>query len=192
MPHNIGTGNTDQSSNNVRALSSVFFVLVIVGAAVLLIRNQLKPINTNTLTQPSIILQDIPATSSPAVPESPATTSTSSPEATTSAEVLLETPEAGARVVSPLSVRGQAQGSWFFEASLPIVLLDANGTVLAQTPGEAQSDWMTPELVSFTATLNFATPTSASGILEIRSDNPSGLPENDKTFRIPVTFSENN
>jgi hypothetical protein len=46
---------------------------------------------------------------------------------------------------------------------------------------------MTMEFVPFTAILNFTT-TATSGYLVIAKDNPSGLPENDASLKIPVNF----
>ncbi len=98
-------------------------------------------------------------------------------------------PVAYATVGSPLQIRGQARGGWYFEASFPVRLEDANGTVLAQAPAQAQGDWMTTEFVPFEATLTFTAPTTETGTLILEKDNPSGLPENADERRIPVRFS---
>src|SRR3989338_5118168 len=37
-------------------------------------------------------------------------------------------------VFSPLAITGEARGSWFFEASFPVRLIDGNGYVLAERP----------------------------------------------------------
>jgi len=60
--------------------------------------------------------------------------------------------------------------------------------VLGQIPAQAQGDWMTENFVPFAATLDFTTPTTATGSLILEKDNPSGLPENDKQLTIPVKF----
>lgn len=91
-------------------------------------------------------------------------------------------------VVSPLMVAGKVPGTWYFEASFPVQLVDANGTVLAQGPAQAGADWMTPELVPFSITLNYAQPETDTGTLILEKDNPSGLPENAAVVRIPVRF----
>jgi hypothetical protein len=92
-------------------------------------------------------------------------------------------------VTSPLTVTGQAVGGWYFEASFPVQLVDGNGKVLVSAPATAKSDWMTPNFVPFSVTLSFAKPTTATGTLILRNDNPSGLPENQDELRIPVRFS---
>ena len=91
-------------------------------------------------------------------------------------------------VTSPLTITGEAAG-WYFEASFPVELVDANGKRLAAGPAQAQGDWMTSAFVPFKATLAFATPTTATGTLILRNDNPSGLKENERELRIPVRFT---
>lgn len=97
-------------------------------------------------------------------------------------------PRPNATVTSPLTVRGVARGNWYFEASFPVELLDAAGSRLAQVPAQAQGEWMTQDFVPFTATLTFTAPTSSTGTLWLRKDNPSGLPQNDDALRLPVRF----
>lgn len=103
-------------------------------------------------------------------------------------EVVISEPTRGKRVSSPLTVRGEASGTWFFEASIPVQLIDENGNVIASTAGQVDGGWMTVDLIEFTATLHFEKPTVTRGFLVIRKDNPSGLPENDGEYRVPVRF----
>jgi hypothetical protein len=102
-------------------------------------------------------------------------------------EIVVSSPQPGEIISSPLVVSGQAKGSWFFEASLPIKLLDDKGEVIATVPAQAEGDWMTDSLVPFKTLLNFQT-TASSGYLLISKDNPSGLPEHDASVRISVKF----
>ncbi len=92
-------------------------------------------------------------------------------------------------ISSPLEITGSAKGTWFFEGSFPVRLLDENNVVITTSPAQSQSDWMTEDFVPFTATLNFTT-TSATGTLVFAKDNPSGLPENDAAYEVPVTFAQ--
>lgn len=85
-------------------------------------------------------------------------------------------------------VTGSVVGTWYFEASFPVILKDANGKILIETTAKALSDWMTTSTVPFSANLTFATSTASSGVLILKKDNPSGLPEKDKQIEIPVTF----
>lgn len=99
------------------------------------------------------------------------------------------TPVPGSVVRSPLTVRGEAPGSWFFEASFPVRLRDAGGREIVVTTARAQSDWMTEKLVPFEAVLEFGGATGTSGTLVLEKDNPSGLPENADAILIKVQFA---
>lgn len=130
-----------------------------------------------------------PAQNPAALPPSSDATSTENTEATTaSGTPAVTAPLSNTKVKSPLTVRGTVIGSWYFEASFPVVLEDAHGNILAQTPAKAQGDWMTTNEVPFEATLTWASTTATSGVLILKKDNPSGLPEHDKEVSIPVIF----
>mgnify|MGYP003801443913 FL=1 len=75
-----------------------------------------------------------------------------------------------------------------FEASFPVELFDNQGKSLFKGTASA-SNWTdnNGDLVDFTATIKFSTSAN-SGILEIKNDNPSGLPENDKSQKFSVLF----
>jgi hypothetical protein len=85
-------------------------------------------------------------------------------------------------------VSGEARGSWYFEASFPVRLLDGNGQEIARGPAQAQGDWMTTNFVPFTVQLTFSPPTTPVGTLVLEKDNPSGLPQNAMSISIPVDF----
>ncbi len=90
---------------------------------------------------------------------------------------------------APLRVEGEALGSWFFEASFPIKLKDGNGTVIAEGLAEAEGKWMKDEFIPYAATLSFThIPATEQGTLVLQKSNPSGMPENDDAFIIPLTF----
>jgi hypothetical protein len=103
--------------------------------------------------------------------------------------IVITTPTSGSVVASPLHIEGRARGSWYFEASFPVKLLDANGKLLASTPAQAQGEWMTNNFVPFKADLTFATPLTENGTLVLEKDNPSGLAQNADELRIPVKFN---
>lgn len=92
-------------------------------------------------------------------------------------------------IKSPLNIRGEARGFWFFEADFPVKLLDGDSNLIAITIAQAQSDWMTEEFVSFEAKLDFPVPATENGTLILEKDNPSGLPKNADELRIPVRFN---
>lgn len=104
--------------------------------------------------------------------------------------IMVETPRPGQLVSSPLTIKGKARGNWYFEASFPTRLIDANGKVLGFMPIQAKGDWMTTEFVPFVGTLNFDTPLTKTGTLILQKDNPSGLPENADELRIPIIFND--
>ncbi len=91
-------------------------------------------------------------------------------------------------VTSPLMVTGEARGTWYFEASFPVTVRDANDQVLGTGVAQAQGEWMTIEFVPFQVTVSFNTSSTSNGFLVLHKDNPSGLPENDAEVRIPIRF----
>jgi hypothetical protein len=103
-------------------------------------------------------------------------------------DILLQSPLPNDVVTSPLIVTGSARGTWYFEASFPVRLLDGNGNEIAITPAQANGDWMTEDFVPYTAVLEFAPPATPNGTLVLQKDNPSGLPEYDQSLEIPVLF----
>ncbi|MDD5749945.1 MAG: GerMN domain-containing protein [Patescibacteria group bacterium] len=101
----------------------------------------------------------------------------------------LFSPSAYATISSPVSLSGQARGFWYFEADFPIEITDANNNVLGQGIATAQSDWMTENFVPFTASISFSPSPTATGFIVLHKDNPSGLPEHDDQFQVPINFS---
>lgn len=96
---------------------------------------------------------------------------------------------AGASVGSPVTITGRVPGSWSFEGSFTVVLVDWDGLIIAEETAHLTQDWMTEDLVPFTVTLSFDTPTyQNTGALILRRDNPSGLAKNDDAVEIPVVF----
>ena len=102
--------------------------------------------------------------------------------------IRLDTPQPNETIESPLTVKGEARGYWFFEADFPVKLLNAKGEVITIAIAQAKSDWMTEEFVPFEAILEFQNPGTEKGTLILEKDNPSDLPENADELRIPVTF----
>ncbi len=107
---------------------------------------------------------------------------------TTDERVRLVTPRVGETVGSPLAIEGEARGTWYFEGSFPVRLEDASGLVLAQGIATAKGEWMTEDFVPFTAELTWE-PQSGPATLILERDNPSGLPENAASVRVPLTLT---
>lgn len=103
--------------------------------------------------------------------------------------IKIENPRPNQIIQSPLLIKGQARGFWFFEADFPIKLLAEDWSVMATAIAQAQSDWMTEDFIPFTATLDFPPSLSGKATLVLEKDNPSGLPENADELRIPVVLA---
>ena len=105
--------------------------------------------------------------------------------------IRVSNPRPNQTISSPLHVTGDARGYWFFEASFPVTLVDANGNVIPLDPGYimATEEWMTEDFVPFEAMLEFdSLPAGQKGTLIFHKDNPSDLPENEDALRMPVVF----
>lgn len=105
--------------------------------------------------------------------------------------IRVTSPLPNSTVQSPLTVTGQARGTWYFEASFPVFLVDWDGRIIAQGIAQAKGDWMTEEFVPFEAILIFAADKNAysnRGALILKKDNPSGLPEYDDALEMPVVI----
>jgi len=93
------------------------------------------------------------------------------------------------KISSPLLIRGQARGTWFFEGSFPIKLLDQNYKEIVVTTAQAKNDWMTEDFVNFESILEFKKLNAQRGFVLFQKDNPSGLTENDEKIYIPIVFN---
>lgn len=102
--------------------------------------------------------------------------------------IVVDQPVADQLATSPLTISGQARGYWYFEASFPVKLLDANGKLLAIKPAQAIGEWMTENFVPFSIELEFEDPATDTGVLVLEKDNPSDLPESADEIRIAVRF----
>lgn len=131
--------------------------------------------------------------------QTPTSTGTTEESSYTNASedlIVIDTPMPGASITSPLRVSGEARGTWYFEATFPVILVDWDGRIIAEGYAEAQPDpatgevnWMTEEFVPFVATITFTKPPYGErGTLILRKDNPSGLPEHDAALEIPIRF----
>jgi hypothetical protein len=102
--------------------------------------------------------------------------------------IKVQSPALNDLVESPFIIKGEAVGNWFFEASFPIQLLDANDNDLTVGIAQAQGDWMTENFVPFEAKLEFSKPATDTGKLILHRDNPSGLAQFDEQIIIPIRF----
>lgn len=100
-------------------------------------------------------------------------------------EARIFSPEPNALITSPITVKGEAPGTWFFEATLRLRLVDDKGALIANSWAQADGEWMTENYVPYEGVLNFNTE-AETGELWVLNDNPSGLPEYEVFVKIPV------
>src|SRR5581483_948420 len=103
----------------------------------------------------------------------------------------IDTPKPGDTVSFPVHLVGSARGSWFFEATFPVRILDASGNEIARAPAHAEGDWMTSDFVPFTADITLDTSSYTGGPVTIvlAKDNPSGLAQNDASVSFPLQIA---
>jgi hypothetical protein len=99
-------------------------------------------------------------------------------------------PQSNAVIENPVLVEGKARGTWFFEASFPVRVVDSAGKELGVGIARALSDWMTQDFVPFQVQVRFQKSSTKTGFVVLEKDNPSGLKENADELRIPVRFAE--
>jgi hypothetical protein len=104
--------------------------------------------------------------------------------------IKISNPRPNQIIESPLLVKGEVRGFWYFEADFPVKLFDDNDFLLGIIPAQALGDWMTEDFVPFNTTFPFAVPSTKKGRLILEKDNPSGLPEHADELIVPVYFKE--
>ncbi|MFA6459362.1 MAG: Gmad2 immunoglobulin-like domain-containing protein [Candidatus Paceibacterota bacterium] len=99
------------------------------------------------------------------------------------------------KIESPLVVKGEARGTWFFEASFPIIVVNWDGLIMGEGYAKAKGDWMTEDFVPFEGTITFTRPENIvsgtyneRGAVIFKKDNPSGDPARDAAVEIPIIF----
>ncbi len=105
--------------------------------------------------------------------------------------IAVEEPLLGQNISSPLQIKGQAIGSWFYEANFKVTLTDWDGKIIAESVATTKHDWMTEKMVPFEAELEFEKPENlymSKALLILEKSNPSGLPENNEALEYFVYF----
>lgn len=102
--------------------------------------------------------------------------------------IRVDTPFPGAVTGKEFSVIGQARGTWFFEASFPIEVLDKDGKRLAQGIAQAQGEWMTTDFVAFKADIKVPQSYIGPATLVLHKDNPSDDRKLDASVSFPFTI----
>ncbi|OGH67071.1 MAG: hypothetical protein A3B90_00585 [Candidatus Magasanikbacteria bacterium RIFCSPHIGHO2_02_FULL_41_13] len=170
-----------KDKSNIFSVFMVVGIVLIIAIIFLLLKMYTTIFNGQTLV-PQV------STSTTSSSPIPTPTSTSNNTISTSTIIQVTSPLSGQIISSPFTVQGQARGNWYFEASFPLKIVDANEKILAQKPIAAQGDWMTTDFVPFSTIVMFTTPTAQTGFVIFEKDNPSGLPQNAAQYRVPVQF----
>jgi hypothetical protein len=128
---------------------------------------------------------DVKITGAPPSPPPPSVT----PKPSLSPVIILS-PDISKPLKSPQKIIGLVDKTWVFEGSFPLELFDNQYRSLFKG-NAAAPNWLDEDskYTNFSATLKFITK-KQSGFLMIKNDNPSGLPQNDKSLTIPVVFSQ--
>lgn len=89
-------------------------------------------------------------------------------------------------------IAGRARGTWFFEASFPVKLLNPAGELIATEIMQADGDWMTTDFVPFNGEITFEVAGDQRldmvGMYSLifQKDNPSGESTFDDQFILPI------
>lgn len=94
---------------------------------------------------------------------------------------------------SPVVIKGQAVGNWFFEASAPVDIVNWDGLIIGQgyISVDQGYDWMTTDMVPFTGVINYDASQLGAykyGWIIMRKDNPSGEPQFDDSLEFKILF----
>lgn len=107
----------------------------------------------------------------------------------TAPEISVTSPKRGSIIKSPVKITGKAKGSWYFEGSFPVVIVDWDGKIIGEGKAWSETDWTVAGEIPFTATMEFTLPSYGdSGAIILQKDNPSGLPENDDAMQLEIRF----
>ena len=106
----------------------------------------------------------------------------------TSDLIQVDNPFPGAVTGKEFTVKGKARGTWYFEASFPIEVKDKDGKTIFIAPAQAQGEWMTEDFVPFSLQVKVPNTYIGPATLILHRDNPSGLPEHDRSISFPITI----
>ena len=103
-------------------------------------------------------------------------------------EVIIEQPGEDEVVTAPFAISGKARGYWFSEGQITVKVTDMDGETLFTGDFES-SEWMTEDFVPFEVLVtSLDTEGLSSGMIVVEKANPSGLPENDDSFKQSISF----
>lgn len=95
-------------------------------------------------------------------------------------------PNYGEIVYSPLDFYGTVKGDWFSEGKFPVKVLDKSGDIVGISVAEAETDFVTNQMINFRGTVTFSTD-DETGFIVFEKANPSKIGETNN-FKIPIKF----
>lgn len=103
-------------------------------------------------------------------------------------EINLVSPKPYERVELPIKIKGGAKGTWFFEASFPLKLVNQRGNVIISSYVMTDEEWMREDFISFETEMTSDQIAGGASpyYLVLEKANPSGLPENADELSIPI------
>jgi hypothetical protein len=102
--------------------------------------------------------------------------------------IVVDNPFPGAVTGKEFTVRGKARGNWYFEANFPIEVRDKDNKILFQSGVQAKGEWMTENFVPFSVVVKVPQSYIGKATVILKNDNPSGLPEHDRSISFPITI----
>lgn len=102
--------------------------------------------------------------------------------------VTLSNIKKGDLITSPVKIEGTISKNWTFESTFSIEILDSNRKSLNTLAVNVMFKDEQSQTGSFSTSIPFVTKLS-NGYIVIHADNPSGLPQNDKSLEFPVKFN---
>jgi hypothetical protein len=175
-----GTPSSQQKSPIIMAAFAVVAILVLVGAVIA------SSLQKNTTPGSGEMNGELTPSDEMTQEILPDVTIQPGPEVT---QVEVVSPAANEVVTSPVMVDGIVPPGWMFEGQLTLRLLDDQQQLIVEAPGleKYPGSWQTGESIEFSGSLEFTT-SAATGTLVVAKANPSGLPENEDSFSVPVRF----
>jgi hypothetical protein len=104
-------------------------------------------------------------------------------------EVIVETPQTGDTVTSPLTIVGRAHTNWYSEGTFPVEVRNSMGEIIGQGMAEKQEGASADNgYIPFSALVTFTANPGEQGSLVFKRSNPGGKNEYDLRTEVSVIF----
>jgi hypothetical protein len=106
--------------------------------------------------------------------------------------VRLNQPRPGQLVSNPLTIKGTALGTWYFDGGIEVVVRDSSEEILArETIYTQDEDWSRIERhFAFEGTIEFTPSKTVTGTLTFEKYNDTGGPARDESRSFPIRFKK--